>query len=201
MLALLPKSPSRQSRTFAVFATCSQLVTRRTQTAEAARRVPALVLAGPPELTLVHICVQNNIKERSCTFFSLARAGERVRLARGPTDARAVSAGVADRAALSGDARRSLRAGQDGPSQRGHQLRAEPRPDSGAVAEGPSSLQARTGASVSEQHRTGGTQASEAAGDVTALVGAGVRGLLTFIDVWGDRGTLPHATAAQRWTT
>lgn len=106
-----------------------------------------------------------------------------------PTDACAVSAGVAYRAALSCDARCSLRAGQDRSSQRGHQLRAEPRPDSGAIAEGLSSLQARTGASVSEQHRPRRTQAPEAAGDVTALVGTGVWGLLTFINVWE---TEPH---------
>lgn len=106
------------------------------------------------------------------------------------TDAGAVSAGVAYRAALPGDARCSLRAGQDGSSQRGHQLRAEPRPDSGAIAEGLSSLQARTGASVSEQHRPRRTQAPEAAGDVAALVGAGVWGLLTFINVWE---TEPHS--------
>lgn len=101
-----------------------------------------------------------------------------------PTDACAVSAGVAYRTALSGDTRCSLSAGQDRSSQRGHQLRAEPRPDSGAVGEGLSSLQARTGASVPKQHRPRRTQAPEAAGDVTALVGTGVWGLLTFINVW-----------------
>lgn len=151
---------------------------------EAAHCVPALVLAWPPELTLVYVCTENNVKGGAVLFFIVISKQEEVSdMACNPTDTCAVSAGVAYRAALSGDARCSLRAGQDRSSQRGHQLRAEPRPDSGAIAEGLSPLQARTGAPVSEQHRPRRTQAPEAAGDVTALVGAGVWGLLTFINV------------------
>lgn len=44
-----------QSRTFAASAVGEQLVTRRTETLEAADGVPTLVLAGLPELALVYI--------------------------------------------------------------------------------------------------------------------------------------------------
>lgn len=45
-----------QSRTFAASAIGEQLVTRRTETLEAADGVPTLVLTGLPELALVYIC-------------------------------------------------------------------------------------------------------------------------------------------------
>lgn len=101
-----------------------------------------------------------------------------------PTHTRAVLAGVAYRTTLPGDAGRPLRPGQDWSSQRGHQLRAEPRPDSGSIAEDGAPLQACAGASVSEEHRPRGTQTPEAAGDVPALVGTRVWTLLAFVNVW-----------------
>lgn len=127
---------------------------------------------------------------------------QKVLLTRKPTDTGSVSAGVAYRTALPGDARCSLRPGQDWSSQRGHQLRAEPRPDSGTIAKDGPPLQARAGASISEKHRTRGTQAPEAAGNVPALVGARVRGLLTFVNVWEtERDQSFNTTAIQRWRT
>lgn len=56
-------------------------------------------------------------------------------LKRKPTNTGTVFVSVAYRTALPGDARCSWRPGQDWSPQRGHQLRAEPRPDSGAIAE------------------------------------------------------------------
>lgn len=80
-----------------------------------------------------------------------------------------------------------MRPGQDGPSQRRHQLWAEPRPHSGAVAEGHASLQPRARAPVPEQHGSRRAQAPEGAGDVAALVGARVGRLLTLVDVWKEK--------------
>lgn len=169
--------------TFAVSAVRQELVTRRTQTVEAAHCVPALVLAGPPELTLVHVCPGKNVKSEAEP--SSAAIKKRLTDVQKPTNACAISAGVARRTALPGDARRSLRPGQDWSSQRGHQLRAEPRPDSGTIAEDWPPLQACAGASIPEKHRPRRTQAPEGAGNVAAPVGARVWGLLTFINVWG----------------
>ena len=140
----------------------------------------ALVLAGPPELTLVYVCPGTNMKREG-----QRRCPTEMGVMCNPTQTCAISAGVAYRTALPSNARGSRRPGQDWSSQRGHQLRAEPRPDSGTVAKNRPPLQACAGSSISEKHRTRGTQAPIAAGNVTALVGTRVRGLLAFINVWG----------------
>lgn len=111
------------------------------------------------------------------------------------TDAGAVPAGVAHRAALPRDAGRPVRPGQDGPPQGRHQLWAEPRPYSGAVAEGHASLQPGAGAPVPEQRGPGRARAPEGAGDVAALVGARVRRLLTLVHVCEENHLLCKVSA------
>lgn len=76
-----------------------------------------------------------------------------------------------------------MRAGEDRPAQRRHQLWAESRPDSGAIGERLPSLQTGTGAPVSKQHSTGRALAPEAAGHIAALVGTRVWCLLALVDV------------------
>ena len=103
------------------------------------------------------------------------------------THTRAVAVGVASGAALPGDARHTVGAGQDGPAQSGHQLWAEPGPDAGPVGEGVAALQARTRAPVAQKHRAGGASAPEASWHVAALVGARAGRLQTLVDVCEDQ--------------